>query len=573
MYVLSDIDPNSTGWKPYWNELFAIPTDTSKETIRLAPTRSNLHGQKKWALEPRASVNRQGDRAIFTSNLNDTNNEWCDVFMVTLEEPDTVPPLAPVNLTVTDNSYDRVTISWETPGAAEDGDLPRNYKVYRDTTMLGYTRNTSYTDTTVAINSQYTYSVYSVDESAVTCDEPNSISVSTGEDTDPPYVSSIIPLGLQALAIHFNEAIEVTDALDINNFQISNNIEIQKLAVACGQAVLFSTSEQVAGENYTLSISCIRDTSPQHNEMETVQVPFTAVEGCGLGYNDFADNFDAADSSQWQLKHAELWSFLEDQGQLVFGTNTSNYQSPGPGLLGTYALVKNSVFVDVTLSCDVRCPDSNSGADFALIWNYKDNYNYNYVMFNRVPSLNELFVVEDSLRTTLTNFGDFTEFEQFASDYHNITVQVKSGHFTVRFDGTIVVEGDDDTFKYGKVGIGSFNDWAYFDNFSITVDKEFMTSVDKNAINAQPKSFKLEQNYPNPFNPSTNINYSLPKTEKVTITIYNLMGQRVAVLVDKKQASGDYQIVWDAHIYPSGLYFYEFRAGEFTARKKMLLLK
>ncbi len=88
-----------------------------------------------------------------------------------------------------------------------------------------------------------------------------------------------------------------------------------------------------------------------------------------------------------------------------------------------------------------------------------------------------------------------------------------------------------------------------------------------------PDTYQLLQNYPNPFNPMTIIRYNNPKTSHVTLTIYNMNGQEVNKLVDRKQAPGFYSISWDASRYSSGVYFYQIRADGFQQVKKMLLIK
>jgi len=88
-----------------------------------------------------------------------------------------------------------------------------------------------------------------------------------------------------------------------------------------------------------------------------------------------------------------------------------------------------------------------------------------------------------------------------------------------------------------------------------------------------PTEFKLEQNYPNPFNPITEIEYALPKDCWVKLGIYNLLGQRVATLVNRKQRAGYKAARWDASSFASGIYFYRLQAGNFTKAKKMILLK
>jgi hypothetical protein len=95
------------------------------------------------------------------------------------------------------------------------------------------------------------------------------------------------------------------------------------------------------------------------------------------------------------------------------------------------------------------------------------------------------------------------------------------------------------------------------------------------GINAAgiPLRYKLEQNYPNPFNPATTIDYEIKKSGVVTIKVFNVLGQVVKILLDEKQEAGHHSVVFDAARLSSGLYFYRITAGDFTASKKMTLLK
>lgn len=89
-----------------------------------------------------------------------------------------------------------------------------------------------------------------------------------------------------------------------------------------------------------------------------------------------------------------------------------------------------------------------------------------------------------------------------------------------------------------------------------------------------PQQAQLFQNYPNPFNSKTLINYELQFTSDVNLSIYNLLGQRVAILVSEKQSSGRYVVSWDASGLSSGMYYYRLWVNDvYSDLKKMLLLK
>jgi len=88
-----------------------------------------------------------------------------------------------------------------------------------------------------------------------------------------------------------------------------------------------------------------------------------------------------------------------------------------------------------------------------------------------------------------------------------------------------------------------------------------------------PKEFGLKQNYPNPFNPTTYIDYDVPNKDFVNISVFNILGQKVADLVNDYKTAGSYRINFDASSLSSGVYVYKMTAGNYTSIKKMLLVK
>lgn len=92
--------------------------------------------------------------------------------------------------------------------------------------------------------------------------------------------------------------------------------------------------------------------------------------------------------------------------------------------------------------------------------------------------------------------------------------------------------------------------------------------------NELPSGFSLEQNYPNPFNPSTVINYSVGNSSNVNITVYDLSGKEVSLLLNETKPAGRYSVEWNANGFASGIYFYKLTInGSQTIEKKMVLIK
>ncbi len=90
---------------------------------------------------------------------------------------------------------------------------------------------------------------------------------------------------------------------------------------------------------------------------------------------------------------------------------------------------------------------------------------------------------------------------------------------------------------------------------------------------SQPKEFSLSQNFPNPFNPTTKIKYWISSDGNVTLTVYNMLGEKVAELVNKVINAGVYEVNFDASKLSSGVYYYRIKTGNYSTVKKMLLMK
>jgi SdrD B-like domain/Secretion system C-terminal sorting domain/Cohesin domain len=106
------------------------------------------------------------------------------------------------------------------------------------------------------------------------------------------------------------------------------------------------------------------------------------------------------------------------------------------------------------------------------------------------------------------------------------------------------------------------------------IDTSGITSIaENNRINSIPKKFSMVQNYPNPFNPSTVIQFSVPKLEKLTLSIYNILGQKVKTLFDEEISPGIHTVTFNAGNLSSGIYFYQLVGADINITKKMILTK
>jgi hypothetical protein len=100
---------------------------------------------------------------------------------------------------------------------------------------------------------------------------------------------------------------------------------------------------------------------------------------------------------------------------------------------------------------------------------------------------------------------------------------------------------------------------------------DLLVSVEDKGI--LPSRFAVHQNYPNPFNPSTSIQIDLVERASVTLEVYNLLGQRIAVLVNQQMPAGSFKVNFDASGLSSGMYFYRVQADGQSFARKMMVLK
>ena len=120
---------------------------------------------------------------------------------------------------------------------------------------------------------------------------------------------------------------------------------------------------------------------------------------------------------------------------------------------------------------------------------------------------------------------------------------------------------------------------ALNDDHAVTIvswDKIFeriLNTTNVNEENTSPEQLNLYQNYPNPFNPNTIIKYAIGKREYASLKVYDILGNEVVTLVNEINPAGIYEVEFNAEGLPSGIYFYQLKAGSFVETKKLTLLR
>lgn len=273
----------------------------------------------------------------------------------------------------------------------------------------------------------------------------------------------------------------------------------------------------------------------------------------------------------------------------------TSYTGIALSIAGTTEMKDYSIEADVY--CYVNHPDGSAYtglviyADSSIGTYIKMTADFDAVPYPRIRLFNNRF-----------NFSTFTYSFDYSykadsipggipteNGWHKMKVEVKtlnadSTAFWCYFDGQLLgtvpaIDNGDDRMSSGKYGVYVFQNGfplpGYFDNIVVN---SLVTSLDDNSAAGLPDGFYLEQNFPNPFNPETNIAYQLSSSGYVTLSVYDLLGQKIKTLVSKDQSAGSYNVNWNGtdesgNSVPTGIYLYTLSTGNFKSSKKMILLK
>jgi hypothetical protein len=181
-----------------------------------------------------------------------------------------------------------------------------------------------------------------------------------------------------------------------------------------------------------------------------------------------------------------------------------------------------------------------------------------------------------SFTGNVNNFGQVVLNWETASELNNQGFEVERKTEGSEFRPVGFVEGHGTTTQrntYSYIDKFAENGTNYYRLKQIDFNGQYAYSdvveVDVNG----PLTFNLEQNYPNPFNPSTSIKYSVPETGNIRLSVFNIVGEEVAVLVDGFTQAGFYEVTFDASNLSTGVYLYKLQSANSVQTKKMMLLK
>jgi hypothetical protein len=231
-----------------------------------------------------------------------------------------------------------------------------------------------------------------------------------------------------------------------------------------------------------------------------------------------------------------------------------------------------------TGNINLNCIQSNdNGATFGSSFTVgslpsRDEYWFDAKYFTFGSGGIDLIYYSDSVASPSSNITDrlyYTYFNLATPSTYGTPVQI-SQHWPF-WSGRMYIPSIIETYNtagdMGAIWVGGPSpNKLYFDGYNLT------TRI-KNNQSETPEVYSLSQNYPNPFNPTTKIYFSIPKSNNVTLKIYDIVGKEVETLINKEMSPGNYSIDFNATKLSSGIYFYKLTSANFTQTKKMILVK
>ena len=306
-----------------------------------------------------------------------------------------------------------------------------------------------------------------------------------------------------------------------------------------------------AAGTYTVSLTAT-NAYGSDSETKTGYITASAVtEQC----DDFADG----NITNWVNK---LGTWTATGGYMKGNSYTSNARTTSP--FGSFSTA--------TINCDMRMNSGRTQRNARIVFGYVDASNYRYIqgddVYNRWTICERVSGYNYTRRTISRTVS--------TAVWYAVTVKAASdGTVTLLIDGVTIGSYKFAAVKTGLVGCGYTNSNSDFDDYCVssTVSSANGWVELGDGQVGLPEGFSLEQNHPNPFNPFTTIQFMLTTDSYAKLEVFNILGERVATLVDAPLSAGEYSIEWNGSQMASGVYLYRLTVDQVASTKKMVLMK
>lgn len=195
---------------------------------------------------------------------------------------------------------------------------------------------------------------------------------------------------------------------------------------------------------------------------------FIIIPSCSKN-EAFQDDFQSGIGSQWSAKTPEKWGSAKEGNNSFCCLKEPGQPDQGIRRPTEYLLLENYTFGDFDFKCRVRCdaPVDARYRDVVIIFGYKDDSHFYYVQFSNISDdlHNTIMLVDGDSRTRVSK--DIHEPTLIDQDFHNVEVKREKSKIEVYFNSELIMQAEDDKFQFGKLGIGSFDDIASFDDVQV----------------------------------------------------------------------------------------------------------
>ncbi|MCF6325346.1 MAG: DUF5011 domain-containing protein [Gammaproteobacteria bacterium] len=277
------------------------------------------------------------------------------------------------------------------------------------------------------------------------------------EDAVAPTLVSALATSAMRVNLLFSETVSTASAETSANYALNLGINVTAASLnADKRTVSLTVSPLTEDTTYEVSVSNVQDRAQTPNTINPSSKTFT--------YRTIY-TFDGVNpTDDWTPLNPGNWEVKTDEGDMSYYITSSS--SPGNSLLGEYSLLPGR-YGDFTLTAQARLDANGANADYAIVFGFQNADDYYYALFNNNQAFIELFKVSKGTRTALELVKPVDTDWLNDNAYHAIKVSREGSEIKVYFDDNLIMHASDSTFGVGQVGIGSFNDSAYFDDVQV----------------------------------------------------------------------------------------------------------
>jgi hypothetical protein len=284
----------------------------------------------------------------------------------------------------------------------------------------------------------------------------NSVRVTPVADTQAPSIpANLTVTGLSSSQVTLSWS-AATDNVGVTGYRVYRNGTL----VASPATTSVSITGLSASTQYSFTVSAVDAAGNASAQSAPLSVTTQAI------FSTLDSYF--GDAANWEPLTPSRWSVVADGGDPRYGINTSDFVDLPTARLGEYSLVKGRTYGDFAFAARVRSTEdfaANPSADYDVVFGWQDADNYYYAMFSRTAASTQLFKVAGGVRQPALATANFAIPN---NNYHLVAVARNGSLITVSFDGATIMQASDATFGAGRIGIGGFNDAAWWDDILIT---------------------------------------------------------------------------------------------------------